>query len=296
MHLSNGAILCFMVIALVWRHSVESASVRRPRAYRRPATQRSPKKTIRKTVAYTYGLTIAEISRDPLDGALQFCNLTELKKGDECEKELDRINRPVRHLCAKKMMNLIVECIGLQNEEEISDGRNVGDDTGFFSGLKNRIYPGTKWCGPGHIAKNYFDLGSSVKLDKCCRAHDYCPIKIKALSWGYGETNWSLYTKSHCDCDTDFFNCLVAADSQAADTVGSLYFNAMKVQCLREDPGVKICPQPKSSSDRCPSAYLQNDVQLRSFEPEYVFREKNRTRSLEESAEEQQTSKSLFSW
>lgn len=50
----------------------------------------------------------------------------------------------MKQLCAKKMMNLIVECIGLENEEEVSDGKNVGDDTGFFDGLTSGIYPGEK--------------------------------------------------------------------------------------------------------------------------------------------------------
>lgn len=33
---------------------------------------------------------------------------------------------------------------------------------------------GTKWCGPGNIAKDHDDLGEAVDEDKCCRAHDLC--------------------------------------------------------------------------------------------------------------------------
>lgn len=55
--------------------------------------------------------------------------------------------------------------------------------------------PGTKWCGLGDIANEYSDLGTERTLDKCCRAHDHCPTKLKALRSGYGLVNWSFYTK-----------------------------------------------------------------------------------------------------
>lgn len=70
-------------------------------------------------------------------------------------------------------------------------------------------------------------------------------FQLRPWASGYGDTNWFFYTKSHCDCDTDFFNCLVAADNEEADKVGNLYFNTMKVQCLRENPGLDLCPPPK---------------------------------------------------
>ncbi|XP_022669813.1 acidic phospholipase A2 PA4-like isoform X2 [Varroa destructor] len=172
------------------------------------------------------------------------------------------------------MMNLIVQCMNSPNEGGVD---NVGDDTGFLAGLISGIYPGTKWCGAGHRAKNYFDLGLEVELDKCCRAHDHCPIKVGPWALGFGGRNWAFYTISHCDCDTDFFNCLAEVDNQAADTIGVLYFNTMKVPCLRESPQVKLCP-PATSSERCPTAHLQDMLVLNSFQPEYVFYEKNRTR------------------
>lgn len=54
---------------------------------------------------------------------------------------------------------------------------------------------GTKWCGLGDIAKNYFDIGRLWHVDVCCRAHDHCPYRMKALRYGYGLLNLSFYTR-----------------------------------------------------------------------------------------------------
>lgn len=65
----------------------------------------------------------------------------------------------------------------------------------FVSKVMNLMVLGTKWCGMGDSAKNYFDLGKRRDVDVCCRAHDHCPIRLKALRMGYGLINLSLYTK-----------------------------------------------------------------------------------------------------
>lgn len=54
---------------------------------------------------------------------------------------------------------------------------------------------GTKWCGTGDIAGSYYDLGTEKQLDKCCRTHDLCPVKVSGLKTQYNLTNYSLYTK-----------------------------------------------------------------------------------------------------
>ena len=105
----------------------------------------------------------------------------------------------------------------------------------FLCQQMNTCFTGTKWCGLGDSARNYFDLGKRKDVDVCCRAHDHCPIRLKALRMGYGLINLSLYTKSHCDCDEDFKRCLRQANSKSAEMLANFYFNIMKVQCLRED-------------------------------------------------------------
>lgn len=37
--------------------------------------------------------------------------------------------------------------------------------------------------------------GTEMNMDSCCRAHDLCPIKIRAYEAKYNITNNSLYTK-----------------------------------------------------------------------------------------------------
>lgn len=64
-----------------------------------------------------------------------------------------------------------------------------------YKGFSLLCYSGTKWCGLGDISSSYDDLGPERNLDKCCRAHDHCPVKVKAFRSRYGLVNWSLYTK-----------------------------------------------------------------------------------------------------
>jgi len=54
---------------------------------------------------------------------------------------------------------------------------------------------GTKWCGNSDIAKTYFDLGREKAVDKCCRTHDLCPVKVQSYGTRYNLTNQNFYTK-----------------------------------------------------------------------------------------------------
>jgi hypothetical protein len=54
---------------------------------------------------------------------------------------------------------------------------------------------GTKWCGNSDIAKTYFDLGREKEVDKCCRTHDLCPVKVQPYRTRYNLTNEHFYTK-----------------------------------------------------------------------------------------------------
>lgn len=98
---------------------------------------------------------------------------------------------------------------------------------------------GTKWCGTGDIAKDYYDLGTEPAVDKCCRAHDLCPVKVRAFSQRYNVTNDSLYTKSHCLCDDRLFNCLKDSLSPTAHIMGTIYFNLVQIPCLEDTNGVR---------------------------------------------------------
>ncbi|XP_034102819.1 uncharacterized protein LOC132795358 [Drosophila nasuta] len=98
--------------------------------------------------------------------------------------------------------------------------------------LLSGIIPGTKWCGTGDIAETYSDLGSEMAMDRCCRQHDLCPVKIRAYQNKYELMNDSLYTKSHCICDDMLFSCLKMTNTSASQLMGSIYFNLVQVPCL----------------------------------------------------------------
>jgi len=94
------------------------------------------------------------------------------------------------------------------------------------------IYKGTLWCGVNDIAESYDSLGPNYRVDRCCRAHDHCPDKIKSFSRKQGLLNSTPYTKSNCECDENFYNCLKIANSSTGNSVGSFYFNFLNLQCI----------------------------------------------------------------
>lgn len=108
-------------------------------------------------------------------------------------------------------------------------------DTRDLFAIWRGILPGTNWCGMGDRATSYNDLGIESDLDICCRAHDFCPIRLNAFSRGYGLFNWSFYTRSHCLCDENFLVCLKRAHTPLADVVAKFYFNIMRTTCIHDN-------------------------------------------------------------
>ncbi|KAG8304630.1 hypothetical protein J6590_089122 [Homalodisca vitripennis] len=100
--------------------------------------------------------------------------------------------------------------------------------------LLSGILPGTKCCGARDLADNYFDLGVEAMLDKCCRTHDLCPVKVRAYTSRYNLTNNSLYTKSHCTWDAILLQCLKDGQHSTADIMRNIHFNLLKVPCVRQ--------------------------------------------------------------
>ncbi|CAG9764867.1 unnamed protein product [Ceutorhynchus assimilis] len=119
--------------------------------------------------------------------------------------------------------------------------QSKGKDTNSsYSGLEQfkaeikGIVPGTKWCGAGNIASNSDDLGADSEVDSCCRNHDMCSLNIPARSRKYGLKNGGLFTRSSCDCDAEFYNCLKNKQEKRADQVGVTYFNTLGPQCIQK--------------------------------------------------------------
>ncbi|XP_049298637.1 uncharacterized protein LOC125771727 isoform X2 [Anopheles funestus] len=111
-----------------------------------------------------------------------------------------------------------------------------GTISSLFNAFKRKvkaIYPGTVWCGDGNQAKSENDIGFFYLTDTCCRAHDLCPITIAAGEQFNRLKNNGYFTRSHCDCDKQFFNCLKNANTLVSRQIGYTYFNLLKPQCFR---------------------------------------------------------------
>ncbi|XP_016852564.1 group 3 secretory phospholipase A2 [Anolis carolinensis] len=92
--------------------------------------------------------------------------------------------------------------------------------------------PGTLWCGAGHSAGNFSDLGVFQGPDVCCREHDHCEAQIPALGYRYGKRNLRLHTISHCDCDSRFRRCLMSLNDAISNLIGASFFNLLEVPCF----------------------------------------------------------------
>ncbi|KAG0443778.1 hypothetical protein HPB47_014539 [Ixodes persulcatus] len=122
---------------------------------------------------------------------------------------------------------------------DLCDGRdpNKSPMNSFFKNIGKIfqslfIFPGTKWCGAGDVAKNYDDLGLHRGTDMCCRAHDNSDDNIPALQTKHNITNKNLYTMTNCKDDRQFYNCLLNDSSPSSVAVGKLFFNVLRTDCF----------------------------------------------------------------
>nr|AHG99397.1 group III secreted phospholipase A2-3A2 [Cyprinus carpio] len=94
------------------------------------------------------------------------------------------------------------------------------------------MIPGTLWCGSGHKAMAFGELGVFEDTDKCCREHDHCKDTIASFSYDHGVFNTNIFTLSHCDCDNRFRRCLLGVNDTMSNLVGYGYFNMLKMRCF----------------------------------------------------------------
>ncbi|XP_055523597.1 uncharacterized protein LOC129717604 [Wyeomyia smithii] len=193
-----------------------------------------------------------------------------VKLMEQCE-QVDRRNSKINFRATAAPVNAL-DTVGykIDNDDDDADGErdtdattpaigifqlisSVGGGGGGSSGSKRGIFytspfsllsgiiPGTKWCGTGDIAESYHDLGDDATMDRCCRTHDLCPLKVRAYQKRYNLNNNSIYTKSHCKCDDMLYECLKKTNTSAAQVMGSIYFNLVQVPCVEETPnGMKF--------------------------------------------------------
>ncbi|XP_071442693.1 uncharacterized protein [Hetaerina americana] len=220
--------------------------------------QATAKSIGRPPMVYHSAQTVAVVALGP-GKILMDCELIETYNPGEKEEVLNKLAKS--HLRAlevtfNQMMELMSSCYELaevQGFQEmtrsprrlVSGASSSSQDemttrsTGGMSALTlfQGIMPGTKWCGTGDLAETYYDLGPDVALDVCCRTHDLCPIKIRAFTSRFNLTNYSIYSKSHCNCDEMFYNCLKRIGNQNSMIIGNFYFNLLRIPCVDGVPG-----------------------------------------------------------
>jgi len=185
-----------------------------------------------KTVLHN-GRTMAEVQT--ANNSLEICKLSVV---DERVKEkhiakLEKENYTVNFIDFNTMLVVIDACDNMTDHGFVNrvDTEVVDSEVGFWSLIRG-IVPGTLWCGFNDIAESYYSLGPNHRVDRCCRAHDHCPDKIKSFSRKQGLLNSTPYTKSNCECDRRFYNCLKKSNSSTGASVGNFYFNFLNLQCI----------------------------------------------------------------
>uniref|UniRef100_A0A182QXM2 Phospholipase A2 n=1 Tax=Anopheles farauti TaxID=69004 RepID=A0A182QXM2_9DIPT len=144
-----------------------------------------------------------------------------------------------------------------------SSSGTIGSLFNSFKRKVKAIYPGTVWCGDGNQAKSENDIGFFYLTDSCCRAHDLCPITIAAGEQFNRLKNNGYFTRSHCDCDKQFFNCLKNANTLVSRQIGYTYFNLLKPQCFRYEHPKLNCT--KRSKGKCLS-YVVDEKQSKRWQ------------------------------
>jgi len=195
--------------------------------------------------------TVAVVSLDPRN-IITRCRLILAEASDKFDKVqlLQHLARkmPVEKISFKDMLDVISACRELEGNVQSTEYEKEEVEINLAT-LTKGILPGTLWCGVDDIAGDYHNLGALWRLDKCCRAHDFCPVKVKPFQTRYNLFNFAPYTKSHCDCDEAFYNCLKAANTSKADAVGDVFFNVLGIQCVEEKLG-RGCPQNYNAETR----------------------------------------------
>ncbi|XP_031847972.2 phospholipase A2-like [Nomia melanderi] len=153
----------------------------------------------------------------------------------------------------------------LGNIYKNQNGRSNSSIASVFNPYKvqiKAIFPGTYWCGDGDISPNGKDVGFFEGTDTCCKNHDGCRDSIDAGDTKYGLKNNGAFTRSHCDCDQQLFDCLKNAKSIIATDIGTTYFNVLRPQCFKQDYptiGCKKYSRGQIVSKKCVEYELDTD-------------------------------------
>lgn len=121
------------------------------------------------------------------------------------------------------------------------------------------IFPGTKWCGQGNVAENYYDLGIFNETDSCCRDHDFCDDIIQSGKTKHNLINPYRTTRLHCKCDEALRQCFKKVNSMVSNTVGYIFFSLLQTQCFDLEHPTTGCALWKRGPTRVYCVKYQTD-------------------------------------
>lgn len=168
-------------------------------------------------------------------GRMDDCRLMNVDGKDRMKEVLTNLTEylPVIEFPVEEMVHLIRRCQEV-GQSSVTAGSPTKELSKIFTNL---IVPGTKWCGKGDLAEFYDDLGSASGTDKCCRAHDHCPISIGPMRSNHNLFNFSLKPRLLCICEEELYKCLEWENSIASKYASKAYFNFFQSpECIIQDP------------------------------------------------------------
>ncbi|XP_076226279.1 uncharacterized protein LOC116427502 isoform X2 [Nomia melanderi] len=153
----------------------------------------------------------------------------------------------LRHRCARVRSRARNQLVGQHRRRKYAKLQNTTSNSRKQRKGKSRsrrdlfMIPGTQWCGRGHRATKYTNLGGFGTADACCRRHDTaCPFFIPPFETRYGFFNWGISSMMHCACDERFRTCLRMAGTSSANFVGKIFFDVLRTKCFTLKPQ-KVC-------------------------------------------------------
>ncbi|XP_076164275.1 uncharacterized protein LOC143145123 isoform X1 [Ptiloglossa arizonensis] len=180
----------------------------------------------------------------------------EVFEVDDNEKDAPRIPRDLswltsaselRHRCAHVRTRARNQVIAQHRRRKYAKFLNATNTSRKQRRGKSRsrrdllMIPGTQWCGRGHRATKYTNLGGFGTADACCRRHDTaCPFFVPAFETRYGIFNWGISSMMHCACDERFRTCLKMAGTASANFIGKIFFDVLRTKCFVLKPQ-KVC-------------------------------------------------------
>ncbi|KAM7306331.1 uncharacterized protein ISCGN_010057 [Ixodes scapularis] len=209
-----------------------------------------------------------------------YCNII----GDRAliEEIMQYINKDIIEKTTKERVQYYLNLCN-----SIKSKRDKGSLESLFERIAEKlqrlfIFPGTKWCGAGDVAKEYSDLGVHKGTDMCCRTHDISTDNIPALQTKHGITNNNFYTMTNCKDDRNFYNCLSNDNSDTSIAVRTIFFEILSVECFScTYPRKCVKNNPSHNPSKCKKYELVKSApkKCQILPPSYFKDNNNRKRS-----------------